>query len=126
MFAKIQNPEIDNLLKPLDAEIAKRDYYQNQKQNTIDSLKNLLSECTTQTQKYEYLKQLSDEYGSFVYDSAWIYTRKMYQMADSIAIESYRIEAKLKMSFVLISSGLYTEAKSLLIGVLCQHDSFEF
>ncbi|MBP5135298.1 MAG: cell division protein FtsL [Paludibacteraceae bacterium] len=114
LFAKIQNPEIDNLLKPLDAEIAKRDYYQNQKQNTIDSLKNLLSECTTQTQKYECLKQLSDEYGSFVYDSAWIYTRKMYQMADSIAIESYRIEAKLKMSFVLISSGLYTEAKSLL------------
>ena len=114
LFAKIQNPEIDNLLKPLDAEIAKRDYYQNQKQNTIDSLKNLLSECTTQTHKYECLKQLSDEYGSFVYDSAWIYTRKMYQMADSIAIESYRIEAKLKMSFVLISSGLYTEAKSLL------------
>ncbi|MBE6312968.1 MAG: hypothetical protein E7076_07430 [Bacteroidales bacterium] len=114
LFAKIQNPEIDNLLKPLDAEIAKRDYYQNQKQNTIDSLKNLLSECTNQTQKYECLKQLSDEYGSFVYDSAWIYTRKMYQMADSIAIESYRIEAKLKMSFVLISSGLYTEAKSLL------------
>ena len=32
LFAKIQNPEIDNLLKPLDAEIAKRDYYQNQKQ----------------------------------------------------------------------------------------------
>ncbi len=114
LFAKIQNPEIDNLLKPLDAEIAKRDYYQNQKQNTIDSLKNLLSECTTQTQKYECLKQLSDEYGSFVYDSAWVYTRKMYQMADSIAIESYRVEAKLKMSFVLISSGLYTEAKSLL------------
>ena len=57
LFAKIQNPEIDNLLKPLDAEIAKRDYYQNQKQNTIDSLKKLLSECTTQTQKYECLKR---------------------------------------------------------------------
>ncbi len=114
IFAKNQNSEIDNLLKSLDSEIEKREVYQNQKQITIDSLKNLLQEATSQTQKYDYLKQLSDQYGSFVYDSAWVYTKKMFEMADSIAVDSYRVDAKLKMSFILISSGLYSEAKTIL------------
>jgi hypothetical protein len=60
-------------------------------------------------QHYELLERLSDEYRTFVYDSAFVYINKLqrqaYLLSDPVKIAYSRI----KLGFILISSGMFKE-----------------
>ena len=103
----------DSLLSQLNNTINASKQYDAKKITEIDQLKTN-SNKTFDTAGYKFLLQLYNQYQVFNYDSAYIYAIKMEQMATRLK-DSGRINyAKIKLSFILVSSGLFKEVYSLL------------
>ncbi|MEI9956225.1 MAG: DUF6377 domain-containing protein [Ferruginibacter sp.] len=81
--------------------------YDVQKVKHVDSLKSMLKEKNAD-QYNNYLK-LYEEYSIFNYDSAFTYAQKMQAAALASNDNSRKMYAKIKMSFILLSSGMFKE-----------------
>jgi tetratricopeptide (TPR) repeat protein len=109
LFANIN----DSLLVELDRYIDKRDFYVRQKIERIDSLKDQLYLSRMRNEKreaFKYLRCLTEEYESFVFDSAFFYVTKLKEAALQISEVELLAEAKIKEGFIFISGGLFKEA----------------
>lgn len=99
----------DSLLIKLNKTLARKQEFEKQKQERLQHYHKQLSGVTDKHERFRLLQALSDEYKSFIYDSAYRNIQKMQQLAyelnDPIKI-SY---AKIKVSFVLLSSGMFKE-----------------
>ncbi|RAW00627.1 DUF6377 domain-containing protein [Pseudochryseolinea flava] len=106
----------DRLLHELDKTLEKKSEYVREKQNRIDGIKRSLSQLQGGNVFPVYLK-LYEEYKTFIYDSAFLYARKLQEVAyrerNPIRIDV----AKIKLSFVLLSSGMFNEALDTLNSV---------
>lgn len=92
----------------LESEIALRDYYQQQKQQRIDSL--LHAPIST----YDQLLALTTEYQSYSYDTATIYVEKLLDEATHLNDPERLVQASLKHAFIFLSSGLFKESADVL------------
>ena len=99
----ISKEKVEETLKRLDSEIEKRETYLTQQQNTIDSLKSLLS--TDSTKNLSLLMDIGNEYVAFDNDSALFYYEKGYNLAKSLNIDSVAISFKLKRATYLPLAG---------------------
>lgn len=125
-YSTTSHPAIDGFLKNLDTEILKRDVYLKQKQLVIDSLKKQLKvKNSSDICKYNLYSSLSDQYRSFMYDSALVYTQKMLETSIKLKNKTKENTSKIKLSFVLLSSGLFTEAKEMLESIHIEKESDE-
>jgi hypothetical protein len=110
------NTDSDSLLLELDHTIANRDVYLKAKFDRIDLYKAQVQKTPQSARLALYAGYLHiyNEYKTFIYDSAFRYARKIqevaYQLKDAQRIASSRI----KLGFVLVSSGLFTEALDTL------------
>jgi tetratricopeptide (TPR) repeat protein len=99
----------DSLLNELNKVLANKDKYLQIKQNIIANLNRRLKNATSLNEKYSIYESLYDEYKSFSYDSSYTYAKKLeltsVVLKDPLLIAS----AKMKMSFTLLSSGLFKE-----------------
>lgn len=95
----------------LDDILVKRHIFDMQKRSRIDSLLLLLD---TAQQPYAIYKSLYEEYKSFNYDTALIYTLKMDKEAHVLQQPSLLDEVNLCKAFVYLSGGLFKEAYDLL------------
>jgi tetratricopeptide (TPR) repeat protein len=112
--AAFAQPRIDSLLDKLELIKQKAPDFDRQKQNTIDSLNRRLILAGNITAQFNTCLQLYEEYKSFKYDSAYIYARKLQSAASQIG-DPARIQlAKLKLSFSLVSAGLFKETSDSL------------
>jgi tetratricopeptide (TPR) repeat protein len=88
--------------------------FDKQKQARIDSIKATLPFLKVAPDHFDYCLHLYEEYKSFKYDSAYTYARKLqdaaYELGDPVNIQ----RAKLKLSFSLLSAGLFKEASDSL------------
>lgn len=106
------NPLTDSILGELDDVIEQKQDYFNKKYETIDVLKTKLSALSEDESEkmFAVYQELFNAYGSFIYDSAFSYATKMQKLAFKTGSQEMIDVARMKMSFVLLSSGMFHEA----------------
>ena len=105
-----KNPMKSDILR-LDYALSQRPNYDQQKRHRIDSLTLLLDTAKT---PYAIYKCLYEEYKSFNYDTALIFTQNMYDEAILMQQPDLLAEVNLSRAFVYLSGGLFKEAYDLL------------
>ena len=115
-FSLFAVEKTDSLLRSLDAVIRQREQYVEKKTERIVALKAALAGAREE-RRYELYVKICNEYKTFIYDSASIYARKLQE-------ESYRSHqpekvsfSKVKLGFILLSSGMFNEALDSLLTV---------
>lgn len=101
----------DSLLSQLKMELAKKRFYDGQKQRRIEELKKNLSVTRKDDNKAKYVlcTKLYEEYKVFQFDSAYVYTQKLISLSKASHNLSQLYESKIKLGFILLSSGMFTE-----------------
>ncbi len=103
----------DSLLRQLDVEISLRSDYEAKKIKRLESLK-AMAAVQRGREKFQLLSAIYDEYKTFKYDSAFLYARRMRELAERLGDQRLISDARIKTTFVLISSGLFKEALDTL------------
>lgn len=109
--------DTNNLLQQLDDEIAKKDFYLNQKKERIQlitsALKNSFDSNNTE-KAFLNCTELINQYESFSYDSAFKYVSKLNKIALQTGKLDYIAISQIKTGFTLLSSGLFKESLDIL------------
>jgi len=101
----------DSLINELDKAISDAGLYDAEKSKRIEELKQVykgISKDDLQSQYFTCIK-LYEEYKSFKFDSAFVYAKKMERLAAQLADSSKINIAKIRISFILLSAGLFKE-----------------
>lgn len=104
----------DSILKVLEQEIARKPQYVEAKLSKIERIKAGFSSTNDPAEKYKACWHIVDEYKSFLYDSAFSYALQLTRLAQQVGSPELIQTARLKMSFVLQSGGLFKEAADTL------------
>jgi hypothetical protein len=104
----------DSLINELNIAILNKDVYVKKKQDAIDQLKSQLNKANTQAQKFNVYQSLYEQYKSFNYDSAYTYAKKLQFTSIQLNNPQLIASAKMKLSFTLLSSGLFKETLEVL------------
>src|SRR5258706_1262329 len=119
----------DSLLQALHQAIEKKEVYVQVKLERIQRLKNRLTEIRQASleQQFDLYKKLCEEYQLFIYDSAFSYARKLSTVSYKLHDPSKISYAKLKIGFILVSSGMFKETFDSLktVDVKSLHDSLK-
>ena len=110
-FSAFSSPKVDSLLLELKKELAKKKIYDGQKEARIKALKNSLT-ATSKTDyeaQYAICGKLYEEYKVYQFDSAYVYTQKLISISKSIKDLPKENESRIKVSFLLLSSGMFKE-----------------
>lgn len=101
----------DSEIEKLKTVLAGKDQYDVQKQKRINALKALLEkdDQTDLNTRYIIYLKLYDEYKSFKYDRAFHYAHQLQHVAEQIKDPAKIAYAKLKLGFILLSSGMFKE-----------------
>lgn len=109
----LAQPDAQKSLEELNDVIAQRETFLTEKLARIEALKRSVRKAAA-AEKFELYDKIYDEYKSFIYDSAFRYARILetsaYRMNDPQKIAS----SKIKIGFVLVSSGLFNETLDTL------------
>jgi len=104
----------DSLLLQLDKAIEKRSFYLQDKLSRIELHKIDARGATNPATRFLFYTKIYEEYKSFIYDSAFAYARRMQGIALQLSDVEKLSDSKIKMSFVLVSAGLFHEALDTL------------
>jgi tetratricopeptide (TPR) repeat protein len=101
----------DSLISLLKNEIEHRDVYVNKKLERIEKLRSALPRVNglSVPQQFDLYNTLYHEYKTFIYDSAFSYARKLIHTAYKLDDKTRIGYARVKLSFILISSGMFLE-----------------
>lgn len=101
----------DSILNELGQVIKNRETYTEKKQARIQQLKQNLQESAEMPlqQQFKIYSDLYSEYQAFKYDSAFAYALKLQETARRLDDPVKATYAKLKLTFTLLSSGMYKE-----------------
>lgn len=106
---------LDSLLKELDKTIEKNDIYVEQREIRISQLKKKLeAKHNYIEERYKLNTQLYQEYKAYICDSAMQYLSINISLADSLGNNYIKSQNTLRLSMLLSSIGMYTEAIDIL------------
>ncbi len=106
---------IDSMFVELDKYIAKSSYYMNKKEEKIHAIKSaLINSSNDSTEQLNHYAALFEEYKSYKYDSAYVYAIKTLDIANKLENPEKIIEAKVRLVFCFLSSGLFKEAFDII------------
>ncbi|MDI6048440.1 DUF6377 domain-containing protein [Flavobacterium sp. XS2P24] len=111
LFAQNNSKE---LLDELDQAVADYAVYSNKKEGEINKLKEQLSYTSADIQKYDIYGKLYAEYKSYQSDSALIYARKSFQIAEKLNDIQKLNHARLNLASIMGTLGMYKEATDIL------------
>lgn len=100
---------IQSSLDRLNKAIEESALYDKQKEEIIANLRQK-SNSGNPLELFKHYQDLYEEYKVFNYDSAYSYTQKLFLIASQLNNDSLFNYAKIKQSFVLLSSGMFKEA----------------
>ncbi|AXY75992.1 tetratricopeptide repeat protein [Paraflavitalea soli] len=102
----------DSLMAALNRAIEMSAEYDQAKVQAIQQLKQLAGRIPAAdlSARFTVYQQLYEEYKIFNYDSAYNYARKLQQTATDLADPLRSDLARIKLSFILLSSGMFKEA----------------
>jgi predicted Holliday junction resolvase-like endonuclease len=104
----------DSLLKELDNTVDNYQLYSSRKESEINKLKESLKQNANNIRKQEVYGKLYDEYKLYQSDSALVYARKNFQIAEKLANPRKITESRLDLSSIMGTLGMYKEATDLL------------
>lgn len=112
----------DSLFEQLKTELNNKTTYDRQKEAAIQKLKVALQYTGKNNLQgsYSYSSKLYDEYKSYQYDSAYVYANKILDISRLLNDKAKEDYSKIKMAFILISSGMFKETFDQLNGVNAQ------
>lgn len=113
----------DSLLNELSHTIENKEVYSSRKVNRIESLKQQLTrnEALPLPEQFVLNDKLYEEYKSFKFDSAFTYAQKLQRIAARLNDTTRTTYAKIKLSFILLSSGMFNETLDSLNSVKLAH-----
>ena len=102
----------DSLLNELNQAIEDTELYVRKKNERVKALRKKLNkkEGVSLLEKFAVYNELYQEYGSFKFDSAFAYALKLQEAARQLNDPEKISYSKLKLSFTLLSSGMFKEA----------------
>ncbi|MBS1526995.1 MAG: tetratricopeptide repeat protein [Bacteroidetes bacterium] len=109
--AAFGSAKTDSILTQLKTEITRGKFYDNQKEAFIRGLKVKLA-ATPQSNpdiRYDLCSQLYEEYKVYQSDSAYVYVQKLINLGLAAHNPQKVNESRLKLSFLLLSSGMFKE-----------------
>ena len=110
LWAAAQTPAADSLLTELNQVLAHKKEYDGQRLNRIAVLTaDFASSEVSDNTKFDLALRIYDEYKAFKYDSAFAYCQRINRLAERLQSPEKIEVAKLKLAFVLLSSGLFKE-----------------
>lgn len=104
----------DALLLEIDKTIENNSAYTQKKEQDINQLKALLKYSVTPIQKYEITHNLYNYYQSYQSDSALVYARKNFQIAENLNQPEKLNQAKFNLVSIMGTLGMYKEGIDLL------------
>jgi hypothetical protein len=104
----------DSLLDELDKTVADYQLYSDKKAVEISKLKGLLNYTSSDVQKYAIYGKLYFEYKSYQSDSALVYARKSFQIAEKLNDIQKINNARLNLASIMGTLGMYKEATEIL------------
>jgi len=107
----LQAERLDSMFVELNKYIVQNSYFMNLKDKKIHKIKNELRDTPNESyQQLAHYASLFDEYKSYKYDSAYVYAIKTLNIANKLNNPDKIIEAKDRLVFCFLSSGLFKEA----------------
>ncbi|MDP4239117.1 MAG: DUF6377 domain-containing protein [Bacteroidota bacterium] len=102
---------LDSMFVELDKYIARSSYYMNLKETKIHKIKKELRGASNESyDQLQHFAALFEEYKSYKYDSAYVYAIKTLDIAHKLNNPEKIVEAKVRLVFCFLSSGLFKEA----------------
>lgn len=109
---------LDSLLKELDAAIDSHAVYVDRREARISQLKRMKKTCENVPESLIKLNtHLYFEYKAYICDSALHYLNQNIDLAESVRNDFYKDQNLLRLSLLLSSLGMYTEAVDVLSSV---------
>lgn len=112
-------PGSDGLLVELNRAIARTATYDAQKRERIEQARRALDAAGAPSlpAQYDVYLKLYEEYKIFRFDTAFLYTEKLEQLAAALRDPSRQAQARMKRAFVLVSAGLFREAGEVILPI---------
>lgn len=106
---------LDSLLNVLDRTIQEHETYVVQRESRIRHLKELSQGVEINSiELYNLNSGIYKEYKAFICDSAIYYLNENIRIAESLQDTDRQVESKLQLSYLLASTGMYTESIDVL------------
>ncbi|WP_124979259.1 DUF6377 domain-containing protein [Nonlabens xiamenensis] len=102
--------ELDSLILELESNMAKRTYYDSQKEASIQRLLEQVNENTDPVAAYNIYDEVIEEYRYYSFDKALEYLEKNIAIADDLGRADLSNKAKLSLSTLLLETGRYKES----------------
>src|SRR5882724_5774940 len=101
----------DSLLNKLNVVLDKKKQFDDEKITRIDNFKKLLNgdDNLDLNTRYSIYLELYNEYKSFNYDEAFNYAQRLQQVGRSLKDPAKIAYGKIKLGFILLSSGMFKE-----------------
>ena len=98
-------------LKKLDNVLERKDKYVKEKKNAIKELKSRRENIqqTNLLRKFQLVNNLYGQYRSFIYDSAFIYAKRLNTIAYKLNSKQRIAYSKLQLGFTTLSAGMFKE-----------------
>lgn len=114
-----QNWNIDSVMNSLDEALVARSVYEKAKLQKIDDerIKYLQLPDSEKEGRFRQAELLYEEYKSYKFDSAFNYVLTLNKLAYELNDPSKIATARLKMGFILLSSGLFKEAIDTMLSI---------
>ena len=110
LCARNDDKSTDALLRQIDGIIKNRQTYGAEKEARIADLKKLLSEATSDEQRYGFCGRLFDEYQAYNLDSSYVYAQRKQNLASHMGKQDYLDDSAMNMAEVMGTTGMYKEA----------------
>lgn len=104
----------DSLLHKLDQTLTKKKAYTQKRLNLINTLKKALRSANSPNKQYEYRRRIFEEYKGISFDSSLTYANILQEEAIKLNDVGKIEEAKINHAFILLSAGMFTEAKEVV------------
>jgi len=104
----------NTLLLAIDKTIQNNSYYTKKKEHEINQLKASLKHTVVPEQKYTITQKLYNEYQSYQSDSALVYARKNFQIAENLNNLEKLNQAKFNLVSIMGTLGMYKEGIDVL------------
>lgn len=105
---------LDALLKTLDQDVAKEDFYTKKKQQEIHAVLKQLNSTNSNEENYKIYHTLSRSYEVFIADSAEYYTKKSLETAQLLNNQSYSSESKIQLARIKAKAGMFPVSLDIL------------
>lgn len=132
LFCSFANAQ-EEILQELERVLENKETYIRKKHERIAELKRQVGKFSVRQDKdslYRTYFNLSEEYQSFKYDSAYYYLEKAKNIAYQAEDQQFLPKARIKEGFILLSAGLFKEAIDTLntvdIEPLSEEEKFEY